>query len=120
MLPLVGIVPLQPPEASQVLACAASHCRVTDAPITTLFSLAFNVTDGGGTTAATPVPLYDCASEPPSPHADNALRAANPRIDFNANADLERRLRRIELIMRLPRNCAGERSAPLDGLRHNL
>jgi len=57
MLPVIGRVPLQPPEASQVLACEASHCKVTDAPMATLSSLAFKVTEGAGTTAATPAPL---------------------------------------------------------------
>jgi hypothetical protein len=51
---VVGSVPLQPPEAVQATALAAFHCSVTDEPMTTLVSLAFNVTDGGGTTVLFP------------------------------------------------------------------
>lgn len=54
VVPVVGSVPLQPPEAVQASALAAFHCSVTDAPMATLLSLAFNVTDGGGTTVLVP------------------------------------------------------------------
>jgi hypothetical protein len=122
VVPVVGSVPLQPPEAAQVCALAAFHCSVTEAPMTTLFSLAFNVTDGGatgagggatgagggaigaggGTTVSVPAASTDCVWAE-YPHAASALSAANPSIDFNANAVPKQRLRRIELIMRLPR-----------------
>lgn len=49
-----GSVPLQPPEAVQATALAAFHCSVTGEPMATLLSLAFNVTDGGGTTVLFP------------------------------------------------------------------
>jgi len=107
VVPVGGRVPLQPPEAEQALALAAFHCRLTDEPMPTLLSLAFNVSDGGGTTvlvapaALDPVAstVSECEEEP---HAASALSAANPSIDFNANAVPKQRLRRIELIMRLP------------------
>jgi hypothetical protein len=54
VVPVVGSVPLQPPEAVQLSALTAFHCRVTGEPISTLLSLAFNVTDGGGTTVLFP------------------------------------------------------------------
>jgi hypothetical protein len=53
-VPVGGRVPLQPPEAEQALALAAFHCRLTDEPMATLVSLAFNVSDGGGTTVLVP------------------------------------------------------------------
>ena len=115
MLPTGGIVPLQPPEAVQALAYEEFHCSVTAAPIATLLSLAFRLTNGGGTTAGVvmPVDVDVGAVEAPSaedvcafelaPHAASKQRAVNPSVDFNANANLVRRLRRIELIRRLPR-----------------
>ena len=51
MVPVVGNVPLQPPEAAQELALEALHCSVTDAPMATVVSLAFKVTNGGAATA---------------------------------------------------------------------
>jgi hypothetical protein len=102
VVPVGGRVPLQPPEAVQALALAAFHCRLTDEPMSTLLSLAFNVSDGGGTTALlVPVASTVCECEE-EPHAASALSAANPNIDFNANAVPKQRLRRIELITRLP------------------
>ena len=97
ILPVVANVPLQPPEAVQLAAFEALHCSVTDAPIATLLSLAFRVTAGGATTAGVSAPVDGCALEP-EPHAVSEPRAANPSIDFNSNASLELRLRRIELI----------------------
>ena len=46
IVPVVGWVPLQPPDAAQLLAWEASHCKVTEAPIVTLVSLALSTTDG--------------------------------------------------------------------------
>ena len=57
MVPVVGNVPLQPPEAVQYWALAAFHCSVTDSPIATLFAFAFRVTEGGETTAGVAAPL---------------------------------------------------------------
>ena len=106
MVPLGGNAPLQPPEAVQALAFEAFHCSVTDVPMGTALSLAFKVTNGGATTAGVVallvgVPVVSAFEL--EPHAASAPRATNPSIDFNANANLERRLRRIELITRLPR-----------------
>jgi hypothetical protein len=48
VLPLAGMLPLQPPEAAQLLALEAFHCRVTAEPTGTVVSLAFRLTDGAG------------------------------------------------------------------------
>ena len=80
----------------------------------TVVSLAFKVTKGGATTAgavALPVvvllggvllvgPLLAVAVSALelAPHAASEPRAANANMDFNANANPLRRLRRIELI----------------------
>ena len=114
MVPVVGNVPLQPPEAEQDLALEALHCSVTEAPMATVVSLAFKVTKGGATTAgavALPVvvllggvllvgPLLAVAVSALelAPHAASEPRAANANMDFNANANPLRWLRRIELI----------------------
>lgn len=114
MVPVVGNVPLQPPEAAQELALEALHCSVTDAPMATVVSLAFKVTNGGAATAgavALPVvvllggvllvgPLLAVAVSALelAPHAASAPSTTNTNMDFNANANPKRRLRRIELI----------------------
>jgi hypothetical protein len=102
MVPVIGRVPLQPPEAVHEAAFEALHCRVTVAPMATLASLAFNVSDGGKATAETPEVSNVEPTEVPRSHAASAVRAANPKMNFNANAVLAEWLRRIELIMRLP------------------
>jgi hypothetical protein len=118
VVPVVGNVPLQPPEAAQELALEALHCRVTGAPTATMVSLALRLTNGGATTAgvvALPVPalpvgavlgavlvasvlLPDVSAFELAPHAASEPSAAKTNIDFNANADPNWRLRRIELI----------------------
>jgi hypothetical protein len=112
VVPVVGSAPLQPPDAVQVVALVALHCSVTDAPTATVLSLAFKLTNGGAATAGgvgeldaallAAAPPDVCASEL-APHAASALSTVNTNKDFNANANPELRLRRIELITRLPR-----------------
>jgi hypothetical protein len=46
MLPLVGWAPLHPPEAVQLCASVALHCRVAAVPMTTLVFVAARVTTG--------------------------------------------------------------------------
>jgi len=46
MVPLVGWLPLQPPEAVQLCASLALHCKVVDVPLATLVFIAASVTDG--------------------------------------------------------------------------
>jgi hypothetical protein len=62
VVPVGGRVPLQPPEAAQALALAAFHCRLTGEPISTLLSLAFNVSDGGRVAAVAPAAVVPAAS----------------------------------------------------------
>ena len=112
VVPVIGNEPLQPPDASQVLALVALHTSVTDAPMATVVSLAFKVTNGGAATAgavglvAAVLPVALSLAAVPStvspfelaPHAASEPSAANTNMDFNANAIPMRRLRRIELI----------------------
>jgi hypothetical protein len=116
-VPVVGTAPFQPPEAVQALALVVLHCSVTEAPIATVLSLAFRLTKGGAATAGVAVPPEVCVVCGVSgvdevsalelvPHAASELSAANPSIDFNANAIPKWRLRRIELITHLPRFTA--------------
>jgi hypothetical protein len=112
VLPLMGNEPLQPPDASQLLASVALHTSVTDAPMATVVSLAFKVTNGGAAVvgavallvavlpAAVSVAAVPSTVSPfeLAPHAASEPSAANTNIDFNANAIPMRRLRRIELI----------------------
>ena len=46
MVPLVGWLPLQPPDAVQLCASFALHCKVVDVPMATLVFIAASVTDG--------------------------------------------------------------------------
>jgi hypothetical protein len=110
-------VPLQPPDAVQVVALVALHCRVTDAPTATVLSLALKLTNGGAATAGGVgvldaavldaavllVELPDVSASELAPHAVSTPSTVNTNKDFNANANPERRLRRIELITRLPK-----------------
>jgi hypothetical protein len=112
VLPVGGMLPLQPPEAAQLLVLAVFHCRVTDEPAGTEASLAFKVTVGAAAVAVTvaagvaeaelPVSEPDVCALELKPQAASEPRAANASIDCNANANRERWLRRIELITRLP------------------
>jgi len=128
VVPVVGNVPLQPPDAAHVLALVALHCSVTGVPTATVFSLAFRLTTGGATAAGVAPVLVAAALVGPllavvvsafelMPHAASEPNAANTNIDFNANANLEQRLRRIELITRLPRFSVTIFCAELDSVR---
>jgi len=91
-----------------------------------VLSLAFKVTNGGAATAgvaASPDAVVLVAVRPDvfafelAPHAASALSTVNTKIDFNANANLEQRLRRIEIITRLPKFSMTVFSAALDSIR---
>jgi hypothetical protein len=62
-LPLVGLVPLQPPEAAQLVALVVVQLRVEDAPLTSDVGFAARVTTGTGST----VTVADWLAEPPGP-----------------------------------------------------
>jgi hypothetical protein len=107
VVPVIGNEPLHPPDALQLLALVALHTSVTGAPMATVVSLAFKVTNGGAATAgavALPVAAVLVAVSPVvsafelEPHAASEPSTVNTNIDFNANAKPKRRLRRIELI----------------------
>jgi hypothetical protein len=86
-VPLVGRVPLHPPDAVQVCALVALHCNVTGVPITTALFMAARVTAGFAVVVLVLSPptkgdeaislLADC------PHAANAENAAHPIAQRN-------------------------------------
>ena len=65
VVPVVGMVPLQPPDAAQLLALVAFHCSVTGVPMATVLSFAFKTTNGGaavaGAVALLAVALLRCS-----------------------------------------------------------
>jgi hypothetical protein len=88
-VPLVGCVPLQPPDAVQVSAYFALHCKVAGVPMATVLFMAASVTTGFVTTVLGPTNpltwlLDDC------PHAVSAeitvqLIAHRKRLVFRIN-----------------------------------
>jgi hypothetical protein len=75
MVPLVGCVPLQPPDAVQVSAFFALHCKVAGVPMATVLFMAASVTTGFEAALSGPVisptwVLDDC------PHAVSTEIAA--------------------------------------------
>jgi len=64
-VPLVAFVPLQPPEAEQLVALVEDHVSVLVAPAATEAGLALKLTVGAAA-AATVTVAPDCA-EPPAP-----------------------------------------------------
>jgi hypothetical protein len=65
MDPLLGPVPVQPPEARQELTLVAAHVSVELPPTRTLVGLAVSVTVGAA--AAATVTLADWEAVPPAP-----------------------------------------------------
>ena len=63
---LVGWVPVQPPEAVQLVALVELHVSVEEPPLATLVGFAVSVTDGGGGGAET-VTVAVCDALPPGP-----------------------------------------------------
>ena len=63
-LPLVAMLPLQPPEAVQLVASVELHVNVDDPPLLTLVGLAVSVTVGAGAVTDT---LTDLLALPPVP-----------------------------------------------------
>jgi hypothetical protein len=120
IVPVVGTVPLQPPEAVQDSALEAFHCSVTDAPMATLLSFACRLTVGvaaGVAAAAVPVKASDddCPLQ-----AASALRAVIPKIDLMTTTAQTRRLLQLEFIPRLPRLARQIFSAELISFISNL
>jgi hypothetical protein len=63
-LPLVAIVPLQPPDAVQEVALVDDHVKVDVAPLLTVLGLAESVTTGADWVSDT---VADCDALPPVP-----------------------------------------------------
>lgn len=80
-LPLVGRAPLHPPEAAQLCAFCALHCKVVAVPKTTLLLVGTNVTAG----IAAPLPTESVgvvtmdAGAPQAASADNAAHTSAQR-----------------------------------------
>jgi hypothetical protein len=86
-VPLVGWVPLHPPDAAQVCASFALHCSVARVPMATLLLVATRVTAGfAALVLAGSVPVVwtddDC------PHAVNAENAAHPSTQRRRREEL--------------------------------
>jgi hypothetical protein len=62
--PLVGSLPLQPPDALQAVALVDDQDNVDAAPLPTVLGVAVNVTAGAGVVTVT---VADCAALPPAP-----------------------------------------------------
>jgi hypothetical protein len=80
-VPLVGCVPLQPPEAVQDCASFALHCNVAGVPMATLLFTATRLTAGAGVAGRFGVsvvsPEDDC---PHAASAENTAHASAARI----------------------------------------
>ena len=95
IVPLIGWVPLHPPEAVQDFAWVALHCKVVAVPLGTLVLLATSVTDGFavplGATVVAVLPVEGLAVEglvcdsadDDSPQAASAANAAHPSAQRN-------------------------------------
>jgi hypothetical protein len=116
-VPLVGWLPLHPPDAAHVCAFFALHCNVAGVPMTMLLFVATSVTAGvaaplaaGSVTAVWPGD--DC------PQAANAEKAAHPRIPRNRReAPAERKASRMLVVILVSRPDFKENSDPRLGLR---
>lgn len=64
--PIGAFVPVQPPEAVQVVALVLVQFNVEELPLVTVVGVALNDTVGGVGPAAT-VTVTDCAAVPPAP-----------------------------------------------------
>ena len=62
--PLVGLAPVQPPDAVHEVAFAAFQVRVEALPLTTELGLALKLTTGAGDFTET---AADCEALPPAP-----------------------------------------------------
>jgi hypothetical protein len=62
-VPLIDLVPLQPPEAAQLCASVALHCKVVALPAGTLWLLATSVTAGMAAPVLVAVPVAALLTE---------------------------------------------------------
>src|ERR1700733_2881865 len=82
VLPLVGLVPPQPPEAVQEVAFVVLQTRVAALPLVMLAGLALRVTAGAGAGAGAVVTVTDVVVSllPPAPLQANAYFAVSVKI----------------------------------------
>ncbi len=82
-VPLVGWVPLHPPDAAQVCASFALHCNVAAVPIATLLWAATRVTAGFAMLAVAVAVAGSVAvvwTDDDCPHAASAENTAHPSV----------------------------------------
>ena len=91
MVPLVGWLPLQPPDAVQLCASFALHCKIVEVPMATLVFVAASVTDGFAATLAPGAVKAEVSADDDCPHADKADSAANARSNCNGRENLMKR-----------------------------
>ena len=79
--PLIGSLPLQPPEALQLVALAVVQFRVALPPFATVLGLAVSTTDGEGCVTDT---VADCDAVPPAPVQEiaNVVLACSVPLDW--------------------------------------
>ena len=75
-MPLVGCVPLHPPDAVQVSAYFALHCKVAGVHMATVLFMAASVMTGFVTTVSGPTNPLTCLLFDDCPHAVSAEIAA--------------------------------------------
>jgi len=99
-VPLVGSVPLHPPDAAQVCASFALHCNVAGVPMAMLLFVATRVTAGF---AAPPAVGSARAvwTEDDCPQAANAENAAHPKTPRNRREAAAQRRANRTLMMNL-------------------
>jgi hypothetical protein len=105
-VPLGGCVPLQLPEAVQLLTLVALHCNVTLCPIGTLLSLDFSESVGAEISLLVTVPALVVTLVEVPWHAASTVSTANANVDFNANAQRTCLPLRIEFIVCVSLNIA--------------
>ena len=77
-------MPVQPPEAAQLCASVALHCRVVDVPMATLVFIAVNVTVGFASGVTPGIVKLVVLLDDDWPQAANADSAATERANFHA------------------------------------
>jgi hypothetical protein len=116
-VPLVGWVPLHPPDAAHVCASFALHCKVAGVPMTMLLLVAASATAGFAAPLAAGSgradwPADDC------PQAANAENAAHPTIPRSKReAAAERNASRMLVVILVSRPDFEENSDPKLGVR---
>jgi hypothetical protein len=90
VLPLVGWLPVHPPDAVQLCASLVLHCKVAAVPMVTLLLIATKVTAGFELPAALGSELFDWPEDEDCWHAARADNAANPTTQRSSRDALAR------------------------------